>query len=216
MATEEHEALIRAAQGGHTRAFETLIGAHIPQVRRFARAFAHSDAEADDLAQEALLKVYRSLGGFRFQSSFTTWLFAVVRNTFLDARKSRAQHDRDVEEPLAPRHLAAGDNDETAEAALLAHERRARLWAEIERVPAEFRVVVVLFDIEGMSYEEIAAIEDVPLGTVKSRLSRGRDHLRRLLLARRTSRAMPVAEPERGGNLSSLGLVKPTGRNQAP
>jgi RNA polymerase sigma-70 factor (ECF subfamily) len=213
---EDEEALIRAAQGGHTRAFESLIAAHIPQVRRFARAFAATDAEADDLAQEALVKVYRSLGGFRFQSSFTTWLFAVVRNTFLDARKSRAQHERDVEQALAPHHLEGQPEDTTAEAALLAHERRAKVWAAIESVPAEFKVVVVLFDIEGLSYEEIAAIEGVPLGTVKSRLSRGRDHLKRLLLARRTSRAMPVAEPERGGNLPALGLVKPPERNQAP
>src|SRR6185436_2986512 len=122
MIGEEEEALVRAAQAGHTRAFERLVAAHIPQVRRFARAFAHTDPEADDLAQEALVKVYRSIGGFRFQSSFTTWLFAVVRNTFLDVRKSRAQAERAVEEPLAPRHLAENDSD-TAEAALLREER---------------------------------------------------------------------------------------------
>ena len=213
---EDEEALIREAQGGHTRAFETLIGAHIPQVRRFARAFAHTDAEADDLAQEALVKVYRSLGGFRFQASFTTWLFAVVRNAFLDARKSRAQHERDAEQALAPHHLERDrDGDDTAEAALLAHERRAKVWAAIETVPAEFKVVVVLFDIEGLSYEEISAIEGVPLGTVKSRLSRGREHLKKILMARRTSRAMAVVE-ERSGNLPPLGLVKPPEGNRAP
>jgi RNA polymerase sigma-70 factor, ECF subfamily len=206
---EEQEALVRQAQGGHTRAFETLIATHIPQVRRFARAFAHTDTEADDLAQEALVKVYRAIGGFRFQSSFTTWLFAVVRNTFLDVRKSRAQAERDVEEPLGPRHLAAGDGGDTAEQALLQQERRARLWAAIEQVPAEFRVVLVLFDIEGLSYEEIAAIESLPLGTVKSRLSRGREHLKRLVLSRATPLAVPVAEPDGNGNLSSMGLVKP-------
>src|SRR6185295_11484832 len=127
MIEEEEEALVRAAQGGHTRAFERLIATHIPQVRRFARAFAHTDPEADDLAQEALVKVYRSIGGFRFQSSFTTWLFAVVRNTFLDIRKSRAQQERAAEEPLGPRHLG-GAVEATAETALLAEERRARLW----------------------------------------------------------------------------------------
>jgi RNA polymerase sigma-70 factor (ECF subfamily) len=214
MSGEEEEALVRQAQGGHTRAFETLIATHIPQVRRFARAFAHTDTEADDLAQEALVKVYRSIGSFRFQSSFTTWLFAVVRNTFLDVRKSRAQAERDAEEPLGPRHLGAGAS-ETAEAALLQHERRARLWTAIEQIPAEFRVVLVLFDIEGLSYEEIAAVEHAPLGTVKSRLSRGREHLRRLVLNRATPPALPVT-PEPGGNLSRLGLVKPSEENEAP
>src|SRR5687767_8175276 len=147
MAGEEEEALVRQAQSGHTRAFETLIATHIPQVRRFARAFSHTDTEADDLAQEALVKVYRSIGGFRFQSSFTTWLFAVVRNTFLDVRKSRAQAERDAEEPLAPRHLGARRNEDgtdTAESLLLQQERRTRLWAAIEQIPAEFRVVLVL------------------------------------------------------------------------
>ena len=223
MAAEQEEALVRAAQNGHTRAFEQLIATHIAQVRRFARAFTHSDAEADDLAQEALVKVYRSIGSFRFQSSFTTWLFAVVRNAFLDARKSRGAQDREAEEALAPRHLAraAADGGATALSSLLERERRARLWRAIERVPAEFRGVVVLFDIEGMSYEEIAAIEAVPLGTVKSRLSRGRDHLKRLLLAGRTPLSLPVVEPQaagpprRSGNLA-LELVKPPEGNQAP
>ena len=221
MVGEHEEALVRAAQGGHPRAFELLVATHIPQVRRFARAFARGDTEADDLAQEALVKVYRSLGSFRFQSSFTTWLFAVVRNTFLDLRKSRAHVQREAEEPLAPRHLVpdpGSEGAETAETALLEGERRARLWAAIETVPAEFRVVLVLFDIEGMSYEEIAAVERVPLGTVKSRLSRGRDHLKRLLLSRRSSQSLPIAGdgPERGGNLSGLGLVKPPEGNRAP
>jgi RNA polymerase sigma-70 factor (ECF subfamily) len=215
MVAEEEEALVRAAQGGHTRAFERLIAAHISQVRRFARAFAHTDAEADDLAQEALVKVYRSIGSFRFQSSFTTWLFAVVRNTFLDIRKSRAQQDRDAEEPLAPRHLSEGAGEPTAESALLAQERRARLWAAVERIPAEFRVVLVLFDIEGLSYEEIGAVENVPLGTVKSRLSRGRDQLRRLLQVTATSRSLPVVG-ETSGNLSRIDLVKRPGGNEAP
>jgi RNA polymerase sigma-70 factor (ECF subfamily) len=215
MAADE-QALIRAAQEGHTRAFETLIATHIPQVRRFARAFAGSDSEADDLAQEALVKVYRALRGFRFQAAFPTWLFAVVRNAFLDVQKSRARHERASEEPLAPHHLDGPQNSETAETALLAHERRAHLWAAIEDVPAEFRVALVLFDIEGLSYEEIAAIEKVALGTVKSRLSRGREHLRRLLQSRRTSRAMPIVEERAGGNLARVSLVKPREGNEVP
>jgi RNA polymerase sigma-70 factor (ECF subfamily) len=215
MVGEEEETLVRQAQQGHTRAFEVLITTHLPQVRRFARAFAHTDTEADDLAQEALVKVYRSIGGFRFQSSFTTWLFAVVRNAFLDVRKSRAHAQRAAEESLGPRHLAAGDGAESAEAALLQQERRAHLWRAIEQIPAEFRVVLVLFDIEGLSYEEIAAIEHVPLGTVKSRLSRGREQLRRLVLTNATPRALPVVD-EGGGNLSRLGLVKPSEGNEAP
>jgi len=83
---EDLDALIKRAQEGDVRAFEALLAGHLPRVRRFARAFSSSDTDADDLAQEALLKVYRSLKLFRYQAAFSTWLYAVVRNVFLDGR----------------------------------------------------------------------------------------------------------------------------------
>jgi RNA polymerase sigma-70 factor (ECF subfamily) len=80
---EELDALVARAQEGDVRAFEALVAAHLPQVRRFARAFASEGADADDLAQEALLRVYRNLRSFRYQAAFSSWLYALVRNTFL-------------------------------------------------------------------------------------------------------------------------------------
>lgn len=174
------DALIARAQQGDVRAFETLLGGQLVQVRRLARAFA-SEADADDVAQEALLKVYRSLRQFRYQSAFSTWLFAVVRSVFLDFAKSRAGRQRSREEPLAP-HADHPDGTDRADALLAAEEDRQRVWQALREVPLEFRTALVLFDIEGRSYDEVAAIEAVPVGTVKSRLSRGRAHLRRLLL----------------------------------
>jgi RNA polymerase sigma-70 factor (ECF subfamily) len=172
------DALIARAQGGDVRAFEALLAGQLPQVRRFARAFARSDTDADDLAQEALLKVYRSLRLFRYQSAFSTWLYAVVRNVFLDAARSRAHRAR--EDPLRAEHsevAGAAPPDER----LHREQERRRLWDALRQVPEEFRSALVLFDIEGHSYDEVAAIEEVPVGTIKSRLSRGRAHLRRLL-----------------------------------
>jgi RNA polymerase sigma-70 factor, ECF subfamily len=174
---------VHRAQSGDVRAFERLIAAHVEKIRRFARAFARSDADADDLAQEALIKVYRSIRSYRLEAAFSTWLYAVVRNAFLDAQKSRAGRERASERPLA-----AGDPDGRAEDAPLAPDEllsqaqeRQRLWDAIACISEEFRTALVLFDVEGLSYEEIAAIERIPLGTVKSRLKRGRDQLRRLL-----------------------------------
>lgn len=178
---DELRALIAEAQDGSVRAFELLISAHLPQVRRFARAFARSDADADDLAQDALVKVYKSLRSFRFQSAFKTWLYSVVRNVFFDAVRSRAGRERSLEEPLATDHAQAPSSADTPDEGLAREEERQRLWRALRALPPEFRTAVVLFDVEGHSYEEVAAIESVPIGTIKSRLSRGRALLRTLL-----------------------------------
>ena len=175
--------LIKRAQAGDVRAFETLVDAHIPRLRRFARSFAKSDADADDLAQEALIKVYRSLRGYRFESSFSTWLFRVTKNCFMDWQRSAASRERTL--------AAVSEDDGAGQAAqafatapdvlLLQAEERSRLWAAIGKLPVDFRTVVVWCDVEGLGIGEVAAIEDLPDGTVKSRLHRGRAQLARLL-----------------------------------
>ena len=177
---DDLDALIAQAQEGDVRAFESLLASHLPQIRRFARAYATDPADADDLAQEALIKVYKSLRSFRYQSAFATWLYAIVRNVFLDALKSRAGKERAAEEQLAPQHMQ-GASEDTPDVELQREQERNRIWAALRQVPPEFRSALVLFDIEGCSYDEVAAIEGVAVGTVKSRLSRGRAHLRRLL-----------------------------------
>jgi RNA polymerase sigma-70 factor (ECF subfamily) len=177
---DDLDALVARAQGGEVRAFEALVAGQLPRVRRFARAFAANQADADDLAQEALLRVFKSLGSFRWQSAFSTWLFAVVRSAFLDAGKGRAATRRALEQPLEARHAqqAGGERpDEQLEAA----QERALVWEAVRRIPVEFRAALVLFDIEGCSYDEVAAVEGIAVGTVKSRLHRARAHLRRIL-----------------------------------
>src|SRR5258708_20318875 len=101
---DELDALIAQAQSGDVRAFEALLESHLAQVRRFARAFASSESDADDLAQEALVKIFKSLRLFRYQSAFSTWLYAVVRNVFLDSTRSRAGRERLREETLEADH----------------------------------------------------------------------------------------------------------------
>jgi RNA polymerase sigma-70 factor, ECF subfamily len=178
---DELRALIAEAQDGSVRAFELLMSSYLPQVRRFARAFARSDADADDLAQEALVKVYKSLRSFRFQSAFKTWLYTLVRNVFLDAARSRAGRERSQEAPLPEDHAQIPSGAPSADEGIAQAEQRKRLWRALRALPPEFRTAVVLFDVEGHSYEEVSAIEGVPVGTVKSRLSRGRGLLRALL-----------------------------------
>jgi RNA polymerase sigma-70 factor (ECF subfamily) len=175
------DALLTRAQGGDVRAFEALLHAYLPQVRRFARAFAALEADADDLAQDALIKVYKNLKLFRYQSAFSTWLFAITRNSFLDSAKSRAGRQRGVEDGLSEQHARAPSEAPLADEELSREEEKRRLWRALRQVPPEFRSALVLFDLEGHTYDELAVIEGVPVGTVKSRLFRGRALLRKLL-----------------------------------
>ena len=189
---DELDALIGRAQQGDVRAFEELLEGHLGLVRRFARAFAPEQADADDLAQEALIKVHKSLRLFRYQSAFSSWLYAVVRSVFLDSVRSRRGRERTLEEPLKPggaTELPGGDRpDEGWDR----EEERKRLWRALRQISVEFRGALVLFDIEGCTYDEVAAIEGVPVGTVKSRLSRGRAQLKELL--GEAEEAVPAAE----------------------
>jgi RNA polymerase sigma-70 factor (ECF subfamily) len=181
----EVAALLVRAQAGDVAAFERLIGMYQGKVFSFARAFTADAEEASDLAQEALIKVYRSIGGFRFQSSFSTWLFRIVKNTFLDHVKSRRTRESQVEQRLDDTHASELQQEEgdDAESQLMRQQEHRALWAAIRKVPEAYRTVLVMADMQGLSYEEIAVVVEAPLGTVKSRLKRGRDALREALLA---------------------------------
>ena len=171
--------LIRRAQAGNVRAFETLVEAHIPRLRRFAKSFAQGSSDADDLAQEALIKIYRSLRSYRFESSFSTWMYRVTRNAFMDTYRRNASLERAASEAGSQRPTEA--SAPAPDALLMEAEQREQLWSAIREVSPEFRAVLVLVDVEGMSMSEVAAIEKIPEGTVKSRLHRGRTQLARLL-----------------------------------
>ena len=195
--------LIAQAQQGDAAAFERLISTYQGKIYGFARAYSGDPHEAADLAQEALIKVYRSLHGFRFQSSLLTWMFRIVKNVALDHYRSRQQRERRREQPLehgseVERTSLYGSRESVhgPEDRLLADEQRQALWAALDCVPEVYHTVVVLADMQGLSYEEVAAIVGAPVGTVKSRLNRGRDALREVLLASNTL-CVPSAKKER-------------------
>ena len=185
MPAHELAGLVERAREGDVAAFEKLIAKYQSKVYTFAFAFTGSPDFAQDLAQEALVKVYKSLGSFRFQSAFSTWLYAIVRNTYLDAVKSRAGRERALEEPLTEREVAELHDFATAEERLLAKESRRTVLRALRQVPVAYRTVVALADVQGLGYEEIAGALGVPVGTVKSRLKRGRDALKDVLFRQR-------------------------------
>jgi len=185
MPAHELAGLVERAREGDVVAFERLIASYQSKVYTFAFAFTGSPDVAQDLAQDALVKVYKSLGSFRFQSAFSTWLYSIVKNTYLDAVKSRAGRERALEEPLTERDVADLHEAATAEERLLQKESRRTLLRALRQVPVAYRTVVALADVQGLGYEEIAGALGVPVGTVKSRLKRGRDALKDALFRQR-------------------------------
>jgi len=189
--SHELAGLVTRALEGDVVAFEQLVAQYQRKVYTFALAFSGDPEQAKDLAQEALVKVYRSLRSYRFQSSFSTWLYSVVRNTFLDHRRAQAAHERLLDLPVGGALEDELDSTLGAEESLLREEARLELLAALHRVPEPFREVVFLTDLQGLPYDETAKVLSVRVGTVKSRLSRGREALREILFRSRKKEEMP-------------------------
>lgn len=190
-----NDMLLHRARTGDPDAFQTLVQPHLSSVRRFAYSFARNWSDADDLAQEALLKAFRGFGDFEARASLSTWLYTVVRSVCQDHHRSAYQRRRALHDPPDD---AMEDERPPVDELLERRDDAALLWDAIRELEPTFRVPIVLFDIEGCSYEDVARIEQVPIGTVRSRLSRARKRLRAALDARRPSSA-PEASREGDG-----------------
>ncbi|MEE2788022.1 MAG: sigma-70 family RNA polymerase sigma factor [Myxococcota bacterium] len=167
---------IRRAKQGNVAAFDRLIREYLPTIRRFAMAFASSQADADDLAQEAMVRAFRSIKNYRGDASFSTWLYRITRNAYVDRTRSRWFKFQKASVSMDNAREQTDVRD-TPEGATLRHEQREYVWSVLRTLPNKYRNVLVLIDIEGLEYADVAKIEGVPIGTVRSRLSRGRDQL---------------------------------------
>lgn len=182
--------LIVQCQAGDLAAFDTLVERHQNKIFNLCYWMLGNRDEAADAAQDAFIRAYRSLPNFRGDSAFGTWLHRIAVNTALDAanRRKRAplpytdvisaadceEETPDIDSTPAQTDLA---QSEPALAALR-HERHVAVREALARLPENFRQVLVLFEIEGYAYEEIAGVLDLPLGTIKSRINRARLRLR--------------------------------------
>lgn len=169
--------LIQQARNGDPSAFEELVRPHLDSLRRFVFSLSGTWHDADDIAQEALIKAFRSFGTYDQRAALSTWLYTIARSSCIDWRRSRIGKVR----PHEPLDEALPATAPHADEILETKRDAERLWQAIGQVDEKFRVALVLFDIEGASYEEIARIEDVPVGTVRSRLSRARAQLQEQL-----------------------------------
>ncbi|MFZ5494835.1 MAG: RNA polymerase sigma factor [Verrucomicrobiota bacterium] len=181
-APEPDPDLLRRAQAGDKAAFGVIMRAHHERTFRLAYAIVHHEADARDICQEVWLTVWKQLGTFRGDSRFTTWLHPIVTRKSLDhLRKRRRWFDRFLpfhtggDNPVAsaPEPVTTDDARSQSEG----NETVERVRAALATLPPKHRAVLALRELEGLSYEEIAAATGVPAGTVMSRLF----HARKLL-----------------------------------
>lgn len=180
-ADDDERTLVERHRYGDPEAFAEVYEKYSGMVYNLALRMSGSADRAQDLSQDVFLRVYRSLGRFRGQSSLKTWIYRICvnqcRSRLARRRLQPEPHSRDgaaVEsEPV--------DRSRGPEDLAMARETARRVEAALMRVPRVFRESVILRDLEGLSYQEIGSILGIRVGTVRSRIARGRDQLRRVL-----------------------------------
>ena len=164
--------LVAAAQRGDAAAMDQLLRRHYDRVHAVCRRIAGSNRDADDAAQEAMIRIVRHLDRFDGRARFGTWAYRIATNTALDELRKRKRRPqlRVVDDDGAEPDIA----DDTAHRRVDDVADRMAIDAALAGLPEDFRVAVVMRDVGDLDYDEIAAALDVPIGTVKSRIARGR------------------------------------------
>jgi RNA polymerase sigma-70 factor (ECF subfamily) len=178
--------LVQRVQRGDKSAFDVLVRKYQHKVVKLVMRYMRDPADAEDVAQEAFIKAYRALPQFRGDSAFYTWLYRIAINTAKNAIVSRdrnpVEYDLDLQDAEGSYDMQGRLADtETPEALALTEEIRTIVNRSIDALPEDLRTAIVLRELEGLSYEEIAAAMDCPVGTVRSRIFRAREAIDRKL-----------------------------------
>ena len=178
--------LVRRVQRGDKGAFDALVLKYQHKVIKLVMRYVRNPAEAEDIAQDAFIKAYRALPQFRGDSAFYTWLYRIAINTAKNAVVSRDRSpidfDLDLQNTDESYEMQGRLKDsETPEALALTEEIRTTVNSAIDALPEDLRTAIVLRELEGLSYEEIADAMACPVGTVRSRIFRAREAIDRRL-----------------------------------
>jgi RNA polymerase sigma-70 factor (ECF subfamily) len=184
---QEDQVNIARAQAGDKAAFNNLIRKHEARAYQYAFRLTRNPEEAADIVAEAFVRIYNALHNFKGQSAFSTWMYRILTNCFLDIRKRErtrpttslettlqtpdGEMERQIEDPHRDPHEEMERN-----------ERERRVERAVALLPEYQRAMIIMYHAEMMSYEDIAAALDLPIGTVKSRLNRARLSLREILV----------------------------------
>jgi RNA polymerase sigma-70 factor (ECF subfamily) len=188
--SNNEQLLIERSKNGDVSAFEMLIEAYQKKVFNLAYRIIGNYDDANDLAQEAFIRIFRSISGFRGQSSFSTWIYRITTNVCLDEIRKRKNKsvqylDEDIQTDDGEMQRQIISDDPLPEEIAERKELRAAINDSLGELKEEYRIIITLRDIQGMSYEEIAKVLDCPTGTVKSRINRARQALKNVLLTKR-------------------------------
>src|SRR4029450_2352220 len=189
--------LIERCLGKDNAAWELVVARYRRKVFHIAYKFTGKHDEAEALQQEIFLKVFRSLDKFHRDADFSTWLSSVARNYCIDHYRASKREKEVVVEDLVAFDLAPAPVGSNPHRALEDHDRRSSPRRGLESLPEKLREAVVLRDLHGLSYQEMADQLGLPEGTVKSRINRGREELTRLLLRAKQPEGTRAARPGR-------------------
>lgn len=186
MTREEELRTVESVLGGDVNAFETLVLSYEKNVYNLALRMVKNSEDASDMAQEAFIRAYNSLASFRGESKFSVWLYRIVSNVCLDFLRSRSRHptvslsvENDEGEET---ELDIPDESQSPEALLERRLTRDSVCRGLDALSEEYRQILLLREIQGLSYDEIAETLSMELGTVKSRIFRARKKLCDFLL----------------------------------
>ncbi len=172
-------ALVRRVQEGDKQAFNLLVTKYQSKIVNLVMRYVRDPDEANDVAQEAFLKAYRALPRFRGDSAFYTWLYRIAVNTaknYLVAAKRRPlEYDLDLQDPEQYDMQARLKDIDSPERVVMKDEVQKTIDEAIEDLPEDLRTAIILREMEGMTYEEIAETMECPVGTVRSRIFRARE-----------------------------------------
>ena len=171
--------LVERTQRGDLRAFDLLVLKYQSRVMHVVMRFVRDADEAEDVAQEAFIKAYSAINNFRGDSAFYTWLFRIATNAAKNHLVARGRRtpvlDVDIDEALMHDENQRLVEDESPEAALETQELEAVIKRAVQDLPDELQTALCLREFDGLSYEDIAVIMNCPIGTVRSRIFRGRE-----------------------------------------
>jgi len=173
------ERIIEECLEGKEGAWKMLVDSYSKRVFNMAYQFAGSYEEAEDLTQEIFIKLYNSLPKYDLEKNFSAWFFTLARNYMIDNYRKTKWEKKTRDE--FNEHLLSSDAFDSPENGMVREETKKIIWESLNRLSPEIRMAVILRDIQGKKYEEIAEIINLPLGTVKSRVNRGRLQLAKIL-----------------------------------
>lgn len=177
------QALIKQAQQGNVKAFEALMAQHASFVYNLALRTLNNTQEAEDIAQEAFVRVWRALPKFRADAKFSTWLYRIVINLCYNRlpKLKRDLNDMEPDDTLEQ----FSDDSQRVESSVLGSELKQEMHKAIDKLPEQYKLLITLRHLQGMSYAEIVTVTGLPLGTVKTGIFRARRELRTALEAYR-------------------------------